>query len=89
VAAVLAGTCWAASTYPNPYQLTGYENCLDNPLIAHFLQQQPFVRVRVIEFFEKLPKIDSNGCSGMHHPLDKWMEANTQQPRMAQRALAP
>jgi len=85
VAAVFAGTCRAASTYPNPYQLAGYENCLDSPLIAYFLQQRPFVLATVIEFFEKLRKIDSNGFNGIHYPLDRWVEANIQQPAFINR----
>jgi hypothetical protein len=85
VAAVFAGTCRAASTYPNPYQLAGHENCLDSPLIAYFLQQRPFVLARVIEFFEKLRKIDRDGFNGIHYPLDKWVEATIREPAFINR----
>jgi hypothetical protein len=85
VAAVFAGTCRAASIYSHPYQVAGYENCLDSPLIAYFLQQWPFVLATAIDFFEKLRKMDRDGFNGIHYPLDKWVEANIQQPAFSNR----
>jgi hypothetical protein len=80
VAGVFAGTCRATSKYPNPYRLPGYPDCLDNPLIAYYLQQQPFVLAEAIEFVERLCKIDPNGFNGIHYQLDKWLEATVRDP---------
>lgn len=80
VEAVSAGTCRAAKPYPNPYQLPGYQDCLDSPLIAYYLQQQPFVLAEAIEFVEQLRKVDVDGFNGIHYQLDKWLEATIRDP---------
>ncbi|WP_460584489.1 DUF6138 family protein [Hymenobacter arcticus] len=80
VEAVFTGTCTATKAYPNPYRLPGYPDCLDSPLIAYYLQQQPFVLVEAIEFVEQLRKIDIDGFNGIHYPLDKWLEATIRDP---------
>lgn len=80
VAGVFAGTCRATSKYPNPYRLPGCPDCLDNPLIAYYLQQQPFVLAEAIEFVERLCKIDPHGFNGIYYPLDKWLEATLRDP---------
>lgn len=80
VEAVFAQTCKPAKIYPFPYQLAGYENCLDSPLIEYFLQRKPFVLEKAIEFFEKLRKIDKDGFNGIHYPFDKWIEATILKP---------
>ncbi|MDJ0364886.1 DUF6138 family protein [Hymenobacter sp. H14-R3] len=80
VEAVFAGTCRATKAYPNPYRLPGYRDCLDSPLIAYYLQQQPFVLAEATEFVEKLRKIDSKGFNGIHYPIDKWLEATVRDP---------
>ena len=77
---VFAGTCGVTSAYPNPYQLPGYPNCLDSPLIAYYFQQQPFVLHEAIEFVEQLRKLDKDGFNGIHYPLDKWLEATIRDP---------
>jgi hypothetical protein len=80
VEGVFAGTCRATSAYPNPYRLPGYQDCLDNPLITYYLQQQPFVLAEAIEFVERLCKIDPDGFRGIYYPLDKWLEATIRNP---------
>ena len=80
VEAVFAGMCRATEAYPNPYGLPGYQDCLDTPLIAYYLHQQPFVLVEAIEFLEKLRKIDVDGFNGIHYPIDKWLEATVRDP---------
>jgi hypothetical protein len=80
VDAVFNQTCKAANIYPFPYQLFGEENCLGSPLIEYFFQQKPFSLERAVEFVEKLRKIDKDGFNGIHYPLDKWVEANIQNP---------
>ena len=80
VEAVFDGTCKASKIYPSPYQLPGYENCWNKPLIQYFMQQKPFVLERVMEFFEKLRKIDEYGFKGFDYELDLWVEDNIQKP---------
>lgn len=80
VEAVFAGTCRAVKAYPNPYRLPGYQDCLGNPLITYYVQQQPFVLDEAIEFVEQLRKIDLRGFNGIYYPLDKWLEATIRDP---------
>ncbi|RZK29025.1 MAG: hypothetical protein EOO63_09920, partial [Hymenobacter sp.] len=80
VEAVFAGTCRATKAYSSLYRLPGYQDCLDSPLIAYYLQQQPFVLAEAIEFVEQLCKIDPKGFNGIYYPLDKWLEATIRDP---------
>jgi hypothetical protein len=80
VAGVFAGTCRASKAYPNPYRLPGYPDCLDIPLVAYYLQQQPFVLAEAIEFVERLCKLDPHGFNGIYYQLDKWLETNVRDP---------
>lgn len=79
VAGVFAGTCRASGHSPHPYQLRGYPDCLDIPLVEYFLQQ-PFDLARAKQFYELLRQLSKHGYADIYYEFDKWVEATIKEP---------